>query len=123
MKMALEDGGTLTLALDAGPENAGKAFFLGGSLAGSSPGTRIAGVRLPINVHGDPYSKHSRRQGLLDGAGRAAVQVVVPSIQPGETLTYLKDRTLHHAFVIWERGRGITHVSNVELTALVGRFH
>ncbi len=59
----------------------------------------------------------------LDGAGRAVVQIQLPTILPGEALAALKDRTLHHAFVVWEPGRGLTHVSNVTLTALVGRLH
>jgi hypothetical protein len=121
LRMALEDGGTLTLTLDAGPENAGKAFFLGGSLSGTSPGMRVLGVRIPLNERGDPYARFSRVKGRLDGSGRAAVRVELPPIAPGEPLAFLRNRTLHHAFVLYEPRRGITHVSNVALTALVAR--
>lgn len=121
MRMALESGGTLTLTLDAGAENAGMVFALGGSLSGSSPGFVFQGQRIPLNQRGDPYYPHSLRLGRLDGEGRATVAVVLPSVQSGEPLAFLKDRTLHHAFALWD-GRRFTHVSNVALTAIVGRF-
>lgn len=41
-QMELVGGGVLTLTLDAGPEKAGRLYFLSGSVTGSSPGTRIA---------------------------------------------------------------------------------
>ncbi len=122
-QMELVGGKTLTLTLDAGPEKAGRLYLLRGSITGSSPGTRVLNARRPLNRTNDAYFEHSRAYGRLDGAGRAVVQIQLPTILPGEALAALKDRTLHHAFVVWEPGRGLTHVSNVTLTALVGRLH
>ncbi|NOT28944.1 MAG: hypothetical protein HOP15_00690 [Planctomycetes bacterium] len=121
-QMELESGGTLTLELDAGPANAGKAWFLGGSLTGSSPGFRLAGKRIPLDRRADPYFDLCRYRGRLDGAGRASIAIQIPALAPGDPLCFLKDRTLHHAFFLWERGRGVTNVSNVAPTALVGRI-
>ncbi len=120
LQMLMEVGGTLTLELDAGVEHAGSAFFLGGSLSGTSPGYRVLGVRIPLVRTGDPYHPVSLRSGRLDGLGRARIEVVLPPIPRDDPLAFLKDRTLHHAFVVWERG--IVHVSNVTATTIVGRF-
>ena len=122
MRMALEPGGTLRLDLDAGPASAGQLFVLAGSLSGSSPGFHVLGQRIPLNRRDDPYYPRSAQYGRLDADGRATVELVLPPTQPGEPLAFLKDRTFHHAFVVWD-GRRITHVSNVALTAIVGRFH
>ncbi len=122
MRLALLAGDTLTLTLDAGAANAGKVYFLRGSITGCSPGIRLAGTRIPLNARNDPYFAYSRQSGRLDGAGRALIQIQLPPVQPGDALAALKDRTLSHAFVIWEQGRGLTHISNVTSTALRGRL-
>ncbi len=121
-RLALVAGDTLTLTLDAGAANAGKVYFLRGSITGCSPGIRLAGSRIPLNARNDPYFAYSRQAGRLDGAGQALVQIQLPPVQPGDALAALKDRTLSHAFVIWEQGRGLTHISNVTSTALRGRL-
>lgn len=121
-RMSLEKGGTLTLTLDAGVANAGKVFSLRGSLSGTSPGFFARGVRIPLNRRADPYFQVCRVNGVLDGEGRAELELVLPPVAPKSPLAFLKDHTLHHAFLIWERGLGITHVSNVALTGLVGRI-
>lgn len=121
-QMVIGQGGAHTLLLDAGPENAGKAFFLAGSLAGTSPGFRYQGQRIPLNRRGDPYYPASLRMGRLDGAGRATVVVELPPIALDSELDDLRSRILHHVFVLWEPGRGITHISNVAPCALLGRL-
>jgi hypothetical protein len=121
-RLALETGGTLALDLDAGPEHAGEGFLLAGSISGSSPGFRVRGLRIPLNRTGDPYYPVSLRRGVLDADGRASVVVVLPPVQPDEPLVFLKDRTLHHVFVTFAAGGGISHVSNVALTAIVARL-
>jgi len=40
---------TSTLRLDAGIANAGKTYFIGASLSGTSPGVNIAGLNIPLN--------------------------------------------------------------------------
>jgi hypothetical protein len=121
-QLALELGETLTLSLDAGVEHAGRIFSLRGSLSGSSPGTPLGGgMRLPLNLRNDPYAAFARWRGRLDGLGRATVSIALPVIMPGDPLSWLDDRTLHHAFAVWRPGHGVTHVSNVALTGLVGR--
>jgi len=123
-QMELESGGTLTLELDAGPAKAGAVYFLKGSLTGTSPGFERAGVRIPLDRRADPYFPLCRYRGVLDGAGRASIPISIPALAPGDPLCdLLKDRTLHHVFFLWERGHGLTNVSNVALTALVGRAH
>jgi len=117
--LALTTGGTLELTLDSGPENAGAVFALAGSLEGTFPGFELLGAHIPLTAH-DPYFPHSTRMGRLDGDGKAMVEVEIPAIVPGSPLGFLKDRTLHHAFVVVRPRRGIVHVSNVALTALVG---
>lgn len=121
-QMVIGLGGSHVLTLDAGPENAGKAFFLAGSLAGSSPGFQLRGLRIPLNRRGDPYFPSSKRVGRLDGMGRATVVVELPPFALDSELDFLRNRILHHAFLIWEPGKGITHVSNVALGALLGRI-
>ncbi len=120
LQMLMEEGGTLTLELDAGIEHAGSAFFLAGSISGTSPGFSVLGTRVPLQRARDPYYPLSLRSGRLDGSGRARVEVVLPPIPRGSPLAFLKDRTLHHAFVVWDGG--VAHVSNVTGTTIIGRF-
>jgi len=81
-QLALEDGGTLTLSLDAGVEHAGQRFVLAGSLSGTSPGFRVRGTRIPLNKNRDPYFPHSLQAGILDGTGHASVELVLPHAAP-----------------------------------------
>ncbi len=95
-------GGTHELYLDAGASNAGLNYLILGSVTGTSPGFTIGSVTCPLNI--DPYTNITilnanspvfvNSQGVLDSAGRAHAQVVIPPGIPG-----ISGITLYHAFL------------------------
>ncbi len=103
-RISLTDGGDHELFLDAGEGLAGQAYFVLGSRSGTSPGTPVEGVVLPLNV--DAYTTNSALNaglapwintlGLLDGQGRAAARIEIP---PGASTPALIGLVLNHAYV------------------------
>jgi hypothetical protein len=107
--------GRQRLEIDRGPDHAGHSYWLAGSMSGTSPGVRFRGLRIPLNV--DTYFRSligapnqgwiTDNLGLLDGSGRATVELRVPP----ESYAALVGLTFHHAFA--EMGpTGLEHVSN-----------
>lgn len=102
--VSVSSGGTQQLTLQGGPNNAGRAYHLLGSFTGTSPGTMISGVLLPLNYDGymDFTAFHpntsplSGSTGVLDAKGEATSQVVFPTL----TSPALLGVTLHHAYVL-----------------------
>ena len=105
-ELSVATGGTQTMTIDAGPDNAGRLYFVFGSVSGVSPGVDLgSGLRLPLNP--DAYTNHTATQvpsnavfvnfvSSLDenGRGQAALNVP-PGLPPG-----LAGVTLYHAGMI-----------------------
>ncbi len=104
--VSVATGGTLTLSLNAGPTQAGRPYWLLGSLSGTSPGLPIGGgLVLPLNFdawllytiqipnNATPYAQN---RSTLDGLGRATAFLTVPS-GLGSALVGL---TVSHAYVL-----------------------
>jgi hypothetical protein len=98
------EGGTQFLALDAGPENAGRSYRILGSKSGAYPGTRFSGLHLPLND--DAYYRDTLRgtgeipiveaNGVLDEHGQAEVRIQLSRALARK----LAGRSMHHAFVL-----------------------
>lgn len=88
------------LRLNAGPANAGRTYLLLGSLSGTSPGTLVGSVTVPLNT--DAYYNFtlnnpnstilSHSFGVLDATGRAAA-VFTPDAT-------FQNMTANHAFIL-----------------------
>ena len=86
-------GGTQTYWADAGPDDAGKMYWLIGGFSGTTPGAILDGVSVPLNY--DAYTGLTvslanqgmfvNTNGLLDENGTAMMQLAVPPglIPPG----------------------------------------
>ena len=110
------NGGTQTLLLNAGPQNAGAFYFLLGTLSGTRPGITFGPVTLPLNL--DPYFSFTlnapnggplqMQAGTLDATGRATATFGAAPLQLPSGLV---GQTLQHAFILLS-GATITFVSN-----------
>lgn len=109
-------GGTQSFAMDAGAANAGKLYFVAGSISGIRPGFDILGAHIPLNndvwfslsTMAANSATYPNSWGLLDGNGRATSAFVFPSGFPGFLGT-----TFHHACAVIETTGplSIPHVS------------
>ncbi|QDU65991.1 FG-GAP repeat protein [Planctomycetes bacterium Pla86] len=114
--LALDAGGSVGFELWGGPALAADFYVLVGSLSGTSPGTPIAGVVLPIVV--DTYTLYSLAAppeqsgfiGVLDAAGRGSATIVLPPNTPPA----LAGATLHYAWLAVDGAPGLpgSHASN-----------
>ena len=110
-ELSLAAGGTQNLSLGAGPPFANEPYFLLGSLSGTSPGTPVDGVVLPLNL--DPYLLFTAASpntpplagslGVLDPGGAATAAV---TLAPG-TNPALAGLTAHHAYLVFELTGGV----------------
>ena len=116
-------GGTQTLELHA-PGSPNEAYWVVGSVSGTSPGFTIAGVTLPLNF--DAYFDYTLNNansallvntlGFLDGTGRATAQFALPAgaVSPASPLT------VNHAFAIVDFTTATaTDASNASTLSLV----
>jgi hypothetical protein len=88
------------LRLNAGPNNAGRQYLVLGSLSGTSPGTTVNGVHVPLNV--DSYFNFTMNNpnsailmnssGVLDATGRGSA-----AFKPDVTF---QNMTANHAFIL-----------------------
>ena len=102
--ISLAAGGTQTLTLNAGSDNAGRFYFVLGTLSGTTPGIVIDGFVVPLNV--DAYTFQSllapnappfgNTLGLLDANGQATATVTLP---PGLSPAFAGLRA-DHAYVV-----------------------
>ena len=116
-RISLAAGGVQIMQLDAGAEQAGRNYWVGGTTSGTSPGFMLAGLRIPVNP--DPYFTatvahanqgfFTNNLGLLDDQGRASVTLALP---PGLD-PVLAGMVLNHAYVVFDETLGLTHVSNI----------
>jgi hypothetical protein len=98
-------GGRQVLQLEAGAGNAHRLYVLMGSF-GSSPGTPIGALHLPLNfdtwmqlsLAAANTSLYPSSIGFLDATGRAAAGI---QLAPNQDPT-LFDLTLHHAFLVFD---------------------
>ena len=109
---SLAAGDVRTLALDAGPAFAGQTHLVLGSATGTSPGTPVDGVVLPLipdaystltltNANLPPFGN---TLGLLDGSGQATATLTIP---PGTSPT-LAGLTLFHAYLALDPSAGFS---------------
>ncbi|MEM7201266.1 MAG: aryl-sulfate sulfotransferase [Planctomycetota bacterium] len=112
----LGEGGSVQFDLVAGSPRAGETYLVLGSASGTSPGTTVGGLPLPLNP--DSYFVLTATMpsvfpltetiGTLDGAGRASATFGLP---PG--LSFLAGLHVDHAFLAFDLGSGTTtHASN-----------
>lgn len=93
-------GGAATFSLDAGPQNAGRAFGVFGSVTGTAPGTPLPGGLAVLPINWDVYTDllltlaslghpYTPLFGNLDGSGKATVVVTFPAYPlPAPAATY-----------------------------------
>ena len=98
--------GAQIFTLDAGPAYAFYHYAVLGSLSGTSPGTSLGGVLVPLNP--DPYLQLTMSSpalffvnsvGTLDASGRATATLPMPA-NPAFGYLFLPGRRLHHAYVL-----------------------
>lgn len=112
--MSMAAGGVVTLNLDAGLANAGLVYLVVGSLSGTTPGTVIDGLVLPLNwdaftgytLNFPNNAPYSNSLGFLDGFGTGTCTINVP----GGAFPALAGLTIYHAF-------GVSNGANVVLTS------
>ena len=103
--IAVSQGGTQALNLDAGTANANRSYWIFGSMTGTSPGINLLGVKIPLNpdvytdlavssVGVNPPFKDFR--GTLGASGTASAALIVPTGLPPSQFT------LFHAFVVYD---------------------
>ena len=121
--LSLSAGGTVALSLDAGPSHAGEIYWIFGSGTGTSPGTPIGSVLLPLNFDGyfkltlfRPFAGiFTAFLGVLSPSGTAvAAFTVPPGIDPS-----LAGVTLNHAYVSSPMFGGADFASNAMPVLLV----
>ena len=98
-------GGLQDLHLFAGPEHAGKIYWLLGSVSGTAPGTGLLGAALPLNT--DPYFNFTLTQpsvpplvhsiGTLDAPGGVDL---AGFLAPPNTPQNFVGTTFHHAYLV-----------------------
>ncbi len=103
-QISVSAGGTVGFSLDADVANAGNPYLLLGSVSGTSPGTPVGGMLIPLNV--DAYTLYTLQSpnapplagsfALLDAQGRATASFTVP---PASTPN-LVGLTFDHAYVV-----------------------
>ena len=103
--LSVTNPGTQTLTIDAGVPNAGRQYFLVGSISGTSPGQFVLpGITIPLNF--DFYTTFtfanpntsllSNNMGTLNGSGQATATFNLPNTgNPG-----LVGLVIHHAYVL-----------------------
>ncbi len=120
-ELTMAEGGTATFELLAGSPHAGNLYVLLGSISGNSPGIRLNGHVLPLNLdlyfflmltHLNQFP-FAGTLGVLDEKGRASASVTLPGgITP---LDVWGRRCLHfnHAFGVLDLSTGkVVHTSN-----------
>lgn len=109
-------GGSQALTLDAGPDQAGKIFYVAGTLSGTAPGVSFGNVHVPLNP--DAYTVNpglvAGYLGVLDATGSSTATFVLP---PGVSPS-LVGTTLHHAYVTFGSSQLLDFASNAVAVTL-----
>ena len=116
VSVSVSEGGTQTMTIDAGPEHAGKLYWVLGTLSGTSPGFELLGAHLPLNP--DFYYNFTLQHpslfplvdtvGFLDGANGTATAAFT---QPSDGKPSVVGLLMHHAYIVLDAG-SIDFVSN-----------
>lgn len=111
-ELSIAAGGRDDFTLHAGAVHAGSSFALVGSMSGTTPGTPLDGILIPLNIAGDPWffltvvAANSPTLpgtiGVLDANGAASASLVLPPHVPPS----LSGATLHHAYVVLDPASG-----------------
>jgi hypothetical protein len=106
-KVSARHGGTVDFSLNAGSDNAGRDYFVLGSVSGTLPGTPLpGGATLPLNwdlvtemtiVYANT-SMLMNSNGILDGDGKAAAQLNLTGPLPMDMVGL----TMNYAFVLYD---------------------
>ena len=90
--------------MNAGSANAGRAYWIFGSVTGTTPGIPLLGVNIPLNF--DLYTSFTIAnpnvlpllgfRGGLDASGRASASFVLPGGLVNGSVT------LYHAYVVFD---------------------
>ena len=115
VSIAVATAGTQTFEVNAGLANASSGYFIVGSFSGTSPGTPLGPLLIPLVA--DSWSLQSlavansaaypNTLGLLDASGRATAAFNMPANLPASFV----GMTLSHACILFD-GTGFTGVSN-----------
>ena len=107
--ISIANGGTQTLTLNAGTAHANRLYWIFGSMTGTSPGTNLLGVNIPLNL--DPYTDlllgavntavFANFKRALSATGAATATLNVPAKLP--IPTGLK---IYHAYVVYNGTTG-----------------
>ena len=113
--LSLSAGGSQRLFLSAGTGYAGAIYLIVGSASGTSPGTPIGDLVLPLNTP-DPWFGFTLAYpntpllplslGFLDASATLRTAFTLPPASPA----ILAGFTFHHAFVVVE-GSSVTYAS------------
>ena len=95
--------GSQFLNIDAGTKHAGRYYWMFGSATGTTPGTAVGGVTIPLNVDTWTLAELSllntptfmKFQGRLDAAGRGSASINLPQGLPAGL-----GFTMYHAYVV-----------------------
>ena len=120
-QIAVSDGGTHVLTMDAGPRYAAHAYLVAGTGSGTSPGFSYGGVRVPLvrdawfelSVSGGTPNLWTRNVGELDARGQAVAWFRLPPLDEPS----LVGLELNHALLVLGAKGDVAHVSNT--TSLV----
>lgn len=103
--ISISNGGAQNFSLDAGAANAGALYLLLGSVSGTSPGTPVDAVVLPLNFDfytsltlSSPSPPLTNSIGALDAQGQGSASFGVPGGVLSATSVGLE---LDHAFVLF----------------------
>ncbi len=113
-ELSAANGGTVGFDLIPGTREAGRPYFLAGSMSGTSPGFQVGAVTVPLNP--DAYLVNTLGTALLPGSvgivganGRATASFALPAGIANE----LAGTLLHHAFLVFDPSTvALTHASN-----------
>ena len=116
--LSLAAGGTQNFTLEAGASQAGKRYWILGTISGTSPGVNAKGKWLDLNndqyfqltLNSPNHPLFGSFRGTLNGAGMATASVTVPAgFRPG-----LAGRTAHHAYIVLSATNDVDRVSEAE---------
>ncbi len=110
-------GGTQNLTLNADESFAGFTYVVLGSLSGTSPGTPVQGIDVPLNV--DNYTLFTLSNtnsailtntfGVLDGAGDATASINIPG---GLLSPFFIFQAAHHVYLLLDGTGAVVHTSS-----------
>jgi hypothetical protein len=98
-------GGTQNMALEAGAAHANRSYWIFGSVTGTKPGVRLAGIDIPLipDFYTDFLMVNPNApnfvgfRGTLSATGSATAAIQIPAAVSGAF-------TLHHAFIVYTGG-------------------